>query len=431
MNVLEKIVIPKTNVTMGYIKNELEEHAREEFFRLKKVLAIKRKLKEDKEEKRPVDDKPKKRKPKITPPEEIEKGKCIICGGAIEVTEEDKEAQAAKLEELRAQINEIMNMTKGLNQEGILRTSVNEFLRTAEELKEKLDAEDSLDFEQISVDLNIEDMCEECRIKYLEQHKKKAEEEELEKTADELPETEAVPSSDVAVTIKEPSKNSNKEPSKDTIKSAKTPESVTPEYSRIQSDIQLGTFETEEQEIIKIKRVRNEDGTYSERKKVIKIKREVKTPVRAKSTVSGASQHQSEASGKPGRSDSKTIGMVELNTENVFKNKFNTKLRSFSISTSRSLEPLPRFCMSSVTLLTTDSISDQLMSFESSSSIIITPIHSRMISKETYVKSAPFISEEELLLQIKDRPCKIDLRKSLDKIIKPRYKIRKSKSYFY
>ncbi|CAH0716905.1 unnamed protein product, partial [Brenthis ino] len=37
MNVLKKIVIPRTNVTIGYILMELEEMAREEFCRLKKV----------------------------------------------------------------------------------------------------------------------------------------------------------------------------------------------------------------------------------------------------------------------------------------------------------------------------------------------------------------------------------------------------------
>ncbi|CAH2084145.1 unnamed protein product [Euphydryas editha] len=37
MNVLKKIVIPRTNITIGYILTELEEMAREEFHRLKKV----------------------------------------------------------------------------------------------------------------------------------------------------------------------------------------------------------------------------------------------------------------------------------------------------------------------------------------------------------------------------------------------------------
>ncbi|CAF4742885.1 unnamed protein product [Pieris macdunnoughi] len=428
MNVLGKIVIPKTNVTMGYINNELEELAREEFFRLKKVLDIKRKLKEakeDKVEKKTVEDKPTKRKPKVTPPEEIEEGKCIICGGIIqELTEEEKEAQAEKLEELKAQIKEIMDMTKGLNQEGILRTNVNEFLRTAEELKEKID-DDSLDFELISLDLNLEEMCEECRIKYLDQHKKVKIMETL--IEDPLPEETDVPSSDLSqlngITIKEPSKETVKstkppeaetprEPSSRSVKSLPQPE--TPGYSGVESDMELGTFETEEKEIIKIKRIRNEDGTYSEQKKVIKIKREVKTPAKTKSTASNGAP-SSTSSGKPPFSGSKTIGMVEVHTKAL--NAFDKVENALPIIYTQSSESLKRIFSSSVTLLSSNS--DQFVAKIK---------NSNKISRKTYVTSALSNSEEELLLQIKDRPCNV--ASSLENI-KPRYKINKSISYYY
>lgn len=43
MNVLSKIIIPQTKITIIYIGNELEELAREEFFRRKKILKNKKK----------------------------------------------------------------------------------------------------------------------------------------------------------------------------------------------------------------------------------------------------------------------------------------------------------------------------------------------------------------------------------------------------
>lgn len=49
MNVLKKIVIPRTNVTIGYILMELEEMAREEFCRLKKVKENKKRDKDERE----------------------------------------------------------------------------------------------------------------------------------------------------------------------------------------------------------------------------------------------------------------------------------------------------------------------------------------------------------------------------------------------
>jgi V-type H+-transporting ATPase subunit D len=42
VNALEKVVIPKVENTISYIKNELDELEREEFFRLKKVQGVKK-----------------------------------------------------------------------------------------------------------------------------------------------------------------------------------------------------------------------------------------------------------------------------------------------------------------------------------------------------------------------------------------------------
>lgn len=49
MNVLKKIVIPRTNITIGYILTELEEMAREEFHRLKKVKEKKKRDSDERE----------------------------------------------------------------------------------------------------------------------------------------------------------------------------------------------------------------------------------------------------------------------------------------------------------------------------------------------------------------------------------------------
>ncbi|CAG4987903.1 unnamed protein product [Colias eurytheme] len=361
-NVLGKIVIPKTNVTMGYINNELEELAREEFFRLKKVLDIKRKIraaKEDKTEKPKIEQpkKPKvKRKITPLPPVEDDTNRCSICGNVIKdipLEEDEKALQEQKLEDLKAQINEIMQITKGLNEEGVLATNINDFLRTAEELREQIRYPDEMDFEDAELEIDIDTLCCECRMKYLEERQRKTAKAEEAEPLKEPPVISPV-ISQTEVTMKEPSK--------DTFKSARIQEPGTSEvYSQIQSDIELGTFETEEKEIIKITRTKNEDGTISEQKKVIKIKREVKTPVRGKSAAStniSTTNQPSQTSDKSNPySGSRTVGVISINSndKSYFNEVSKRQVKSLPITpVSQMSEPVERFCMSSVTLLSTD-----------------------------------------------------------------------------
>ncbi|XP_032525131.2 uncharacterized protein LOC116776137 [Danaus plexippus] len=394
MNVLGKVVIPRTNVTMDYINNELEEYAREEFFRLKKVLEIKRKMYGDKDGK--------KEKPK-------DPGDLSLCPGCVKDDEDSKEdkikelqiktpeedmsaygglMQESQLNELIKQISEVVDTTKDMDKKGLVSASVEDFIKTAEELKAKLAQKSELD-EKEDVK-NVED--------------------ELEKVAKELEDLDENPSIDPQMEddmeygklcdscknkciMKDRGKDKDIQSvlfdDEDSIKSTapRTATNTTPgsglseetvqlkqssqEEFLDDSDSDLGAFEKEVKEITTITRTRNEDGSVSVQKKIVKIERQFR-PVRNQGSQ-GPSRFDSgnpsrNASNQPSTtssrksnpySGSKTVGSIKVpipSYKSIFipnKNIRKAKSETFNHYTPMS-DPIERQCLSSGTLLSAD-----------------------------------------------------------------------------
>lgn len=362
MNVLAKIVIPKTNVTMGYINNELEELAREEFFRLKKVLEIKRKMyggrekKKGKAEDGPICETCIKDTPVcetcIIDEQEDKMSKDVESEEEEEPKTMDKDdsLKLQEIEKLIKQLNEIVDVTKEIGDKGLVDVSVEEFIKTAEELKEKLGQKSELqqkETESLSSESSVDEdngsksLCDECRAKYDEKQREKQ--------------------SDKMSVGTQPSCSS--QCSRETVQFK---ESSSPSLSDNDSDADLGTFETEYKEVTKITKTKNKDGSITIKKKVIKVEKETKSPAnkslpssshvsyRNKSNVT----HQSSSSSTKSNpySGSKTVGLVKIKAPiDVSKGKMQRKVKSEVLTSFLPMsDPVERSCMSSTTLLSTD-----------------------------------------------------------------------------
>ncbi|CAH0716904.1 unnamed protein product, partial [Brenthis ino] len=366
MNVLSKIVIPKTNVTMGYINNELEEYAREEFFRLKKVLEIKRKMYES------IQD-PKAKKKKEGAEED---GLCIACKEemseqktekspiakidkppepkpALEpesVSSQENKLNYEEIDKLIIQLNEIVNVTTDMDEKGLLKASVDDFLKTAQVLKSKLgqkseEQNEELDGVQslpcntiLPDDINMDQLCDTCKEKYS-------------KSNDNGTQTDPIPNEE---------EKENALDEKEFEGKAKSP-------SLHDSDAELATFETEFKEITKITKTINEDGSVTIKKKVIKIEREIRTPVRSKPSSSRTSANKSNIPGQSANSSShsnpylgsRTVGLVTLKNltpkDNLLSLYRVQRVKSEILNTFSPMSvPTERFCLSSTTILSLD-----------------------------------------------------------------------------
>ncbi|VVD04944.1 unnamed protein product, partial [Leptidea sinapis] len=369
MNVLGKIVIPRTNVTMAYINNELEELAREEFFRLKKVLEIKKRIREGKVEKNKATKPMNEDEPKRKKNNNLSKPMCIVCGEIIKdlgpVIDKDQ-----KLVDLEIQLSDIIKMTEDLNKDGLLTADVKDFMKIAGQLKR------SLEFKS---NVNIEEICDNCKLKLIEEHEAQSHSSELSE-----PSTSNIPPLDNTSSlhvIDVKTTTTLKEVSKDTLKSVQIPQPgtssirdapvpvLTPVPTTIQDpatlNLELGVFEEEIKEITKIIRVKNEDGTVTEEKKVIKIKREVKAPSRGNASQTTSNDPNAQPSNQPSQtsgksnpySGSRTIGLVSISSCEDPKSRSNLKKKTKSepiIPSSPASETTDRFCVSSITLLSTD-----------------------------------------------------------------------------
>ncbi|XP_059058908.1 uncharacterized protein LOC131852268 [Achroia grisella] len=321
-NVLGKVVVPRTQASIVYINDELEEIAREEFFRLKKILEIKRRAVQICDHGEP-DNSCEICKKKLFIQKENLIGKCIVCNDLLHLEEatssktEEKVTDKELLESFKSQIENIVNVTKDIEDRGIITTSVEEFLKTAVELKEMLQKEPedgNALTEPIISDISVNKLCSACLKRFNEEQTLK----------------EQVSVKLITETKTKPDIVQSKSSMKSAI-SAILPEFVS--QSRTETDLELGTFETEIKEVIRIVRVKNEDGSVIEDKKVIKIKKEVRAPLKAKNIPEGRNKggtimyQSSDVSSTSNEfSGSKTVGMFVLDdtkTSQYERSKFS------------------------------------------------------------------------------------------------------------
>ncbi|KAJ0170204.1 hypothetical protein K1T71_014132 [Dendrolimus kikuchii] len=254
--VLDKIIIPRITATIAYIKSQLEENEREEIFRLKRFKQLKYKhskkddihicccclsMFESQEDTTtsvcPVCQKAAKAK-KTT----LElKVNVIPCKNAIMTTKEN----VKRLEHLLSHIDEVIDLTKQYKTEGILSPSMEKFIKTCNLAKEKIE-----DF------ANAPPLCDVCR-KSLEHAGSRVNlEHSVSKTA-------SFKSAEL------PPCGTCDQPSEETDNTFE----ISPD-----TDDNLGYFEKKFKEIIKVTRLKNDDGSVSEEKQVITIRTERKNP---------------------------------------------------------------------------------------------------------------------------------------------------------
>ncbi|XP_028028618.1 uncharacterized protein LOC114241851 [Bombyx mandarina] len=294
-NILIKIVIPKLLDTIAYILIELEEQERENLFRIK---VFKKSQAHQKESPVKVCCCCLKMFEADTQVESV----CPACSKAAKLKKESnlkieiapcKSAEVKsnqnrkRLEQLMAHIDEVIGLTKNYKTEGIVSPSIEKFIKTCSKIKLKI--------ENMT---NAPPSCDICQ---------KA----LEMTESRITLTPK-PSTNNASTcnIQEPPESCK-------------PCSVTSEPKN--EDI-LGYFETEYKEIVKVRRLQNEDGSISEEKQVITVKTEKKCP------------------NKLGALEDKEI----FDTSKIGDTEYESR-RSKSVHTNHNerLEPKIRRCMSS------------------------------------------------------------------------------------
>ncbi|XP_052749512.1 uncharacterized protein LOC116413726 [Galleria mellonella] len=279
-NVLGKVVVPRTKASIIYINDELEEIAREEFFRLKKILEVKRRSFKTCGHEEPnitclmCKKKYFMERDKI---KEVPIEKCLVCEDLLQPEdnlsvkiEEEKTIDNKLLESFKNHVENIVNMTKDIKDRGIITTNIEQFLKTAEELSKSFQRKSenvSANIEPIISDIPLNKLCAICLKRFNQEY---ADKKQLWMSSEETTESKSKP---------------EKVQSKVSPKSAVsvTPQELVSEcLSKTQTDLDLGTFELEIKEIVKTVRVQNEDGSITEEKKVIKFKKEVRAPVKAK-----------------------------------------------------------------------------------------------------------------------------------------------------
>lgn len=336
--------MPRTNATLTYINDEIEEADRENFFRLKMILQVKKKLAAKCNHIRRVENCA---ACKIKFGEKRAGGEsediCIICEKKIPEFPkiEPIPEEPNILDEFKVRIDDIIETTEGMKEKGMHAESVEHFLKTASELRERLNAKQKSiemetkkaavdeEVEQIPSDVCIHKLCEICLKRY---------------------EDERAAAGAKLKRIREDEAAAKAEASKLAIKKE--------EDKPI--DLELGFFETEEQQITKVIRVKNADGTISEERRVIKTKKTTKAPLKPpdkKDESGGQLMFQSSGTSSkstPYSSGSRTIGMVSIKDRIKFNSGrlVNRKIKSETLFYISSLTfPIVRYCISSASML--------------------------------------------------------------------------------
>lgn len=260
-NVLKRVVIPRTITTMVYINDELDEIAREEFYRIKKILANKYNEKKKKEKYQ-------------------EKIVCLSCGVPI-----NKPGDTSKLDAIKKEYGDF-----GREKSKFLEAVATRFpysLMCDTCMKKYNNGQ--LDNDDIVKDISIKEPAIPIVTK--------------EEIFDEVKHTREA---SIAAALKLPSTESIALKS---LKNFDIPIET--------QDLELGTFEIEVEETTKIIRTKNEDGTVTEQKRIIRKK----TERRAIPTDSGSLYQPSiaESAKSSGSKNAKTIGLVTLGIPNMWR----------------------------------------------------------------------------------------------------------------
>lgn len=369
MNVLAKIVIPRLLLSIAYILSELEEKAREEFFRMKKIVQVKKK---------------KRIKPKTAELKHVCEG-CILCGApkkdvsfipvAIPIQEAIEDPiEEDKLANFKKQIADIIEATNELEQRNlldeadnfveqakILQSQLQARKKYAEELRTKLvkfqkkrESEviiECPDFIPAGIEYN--NLCAKCQLTYVNQYGLPTEE----RKSSLISPPYSPPTSPLQQGVK-----LNDELHDDLHDDDLHDEHFHDDYLH-NDDLHVdelheeelvdeGIYETEIEVITKIIRKIHPDGSITEDKKVIKIRRETKKPLPKSSPNADQTDRKGRIAYRSSESsygsglyhDRKNVGYVVPHEMTPFR-----KLYSFSeirISNSSMCCPVARYCVS-------------------------------------------------------------------------------------
>lgn len=365
MNVLGKIVIPRLLLSIAYIISEIEEKAREEFFRMKKIVQLNRKkrMKLVEGDKKLVHD----------------CETCVLCAQprkdvsftskAPEVMEKVEEPVVDHLKDFRKQITDIIAATKDLEQNQLI-DETDSFVKQAEELQAHLQArkqhaedlqaklvnlrtnQDLEDVEEcpefIPAGVEYEDLCAKCQLMYINQYGAPADDQKRRSLIS--PPCSSYPTSPTLVGEAGSPSSLRKKVSKEVVKKEVESEYVKEfEQEREYDDGDEGIFQTEIEVITRVLRNIHPDGTITEDKKVIKIRRETKKPFPKGSDQAGRKgrltyQNSDASYGSGPYRDSKRVGYVIPDKMTPFP-----KLHSYSENLSGSSSmcyPVARYCVS-------------------------------------------------------------------------------------
>lgn len=256
MNVLAKIVIPRLLQSIAYILSEIEEKAREEFYRMKKIVQVKKKN-------------------RITIKTKHVCEECILCGAPKRdvsfipiAPEEIEDPIIEQLSNFKKQIADIIAATTDLEQQNLL-DETDSFVNQAKGLEKQLEARNKYaedlrvklqkvqrkresddvtecpDF--VPAGIEYEDLCAKCQLTYIKQFGSPADQQERKSSLISPP--------------------------------CSPPTSPLQQGDEVYDEQVEGIFETEIEVITKIVRKIHPDGSITEDKKVIKIRRETKKPL--------------------------------------------------------------------------------------------------------------------------------------------------------